>query len=139
VRTEEAKLNDLSVGNRAAAMAPHLQSLLDDREVQAAIRRLAAAGRKTYERARGQRPTKALNDKRLRRRVQEAAIATWQVWTALDAAQTRPRRPRWRRRLVLVMTAAGGAYGLYMVSNADGREALRGLIPNHDASSEGSS
>jgi hypothetical protein len=132
-------LNDLSVGDRAAAMAPHLQSLLDDREVQAAIRRLAGAGRKTYERARGQRPGKALNDKRLRRRVQEAAIATWQVWAAVDAAQTPRRRPRWRRRLVLVVTAVGGTYGLYMVSNADGREVLRGLIPNQDASSEGSS
>jgi hypothetical protein len=132
-------LNDLSVGDRAAAMAPYLRSLLDDREVQAAVRRLAGAARRTYERARGQRLQKALTDKRLRRRVQEAAIATWQVWAALDATQTRRSRPRWRRRLVLGLTAAGGAYSLYMASNADGRETLRGLIPNHDASSEVSS
>lgn len=132
-------MNDLSVSDRAAAMAPYLQPLLDDREVHAAVRRLAETGRKTYERARGERPGKALKDKRLRRRVQEAAIATWQVWTAIDAAQTRRRRPLWRRRLLLVLAAAGSTYGAYLVSNADGRAALRDLMPSHDASHQSSS
>ena len=132
-------MNDSSVGERVAAMTPYLQSMLDDRELRAAVRRLTVAGRKTYEAARGQRPGKALNDQRLRRRVQEAAIATWQVWAAVDAAQTRRRRPRWRWRSVLALTIAGAAYGLYVVSSAGGRSTRRGLIPNHDARSERSS
>ena len=130
-------MNDSSVGERVAAMTPYLQSMLDDRELRAAVRRLTVAGRKTYEAARGQRPGKALHDQRLRRRAQEAAIATWQVWAAVDAAQTRRRRPRWRWRSAL--TIAGAAYGLYVVSSAGGRSNLRGLIPNHDARSERSS
>lgn len=81
----------MSVSDRVAAAVPHLQTVLDDPEVQDALRRTASAGRQTYRRARGKSPGKAVGD----------------------------------------------GYGVYFVSSADGREALRNLI-NHDASSQSS-
>jgi hypothetical protein len=127
----------MAVSDRAVAAAPYLQALMDDSEVRSALRRTASAGRDTYRRARGKRPGKAVKDKRLRRRAQEAAIASWTLVCAIDAAQAR-RRPRRGRRALLVLVALAGAYGAYLVSNDDGRETLRDLITNRDASSQGS-
>lgn len=114
----------MSVSDRAAALAPYLETLLDDREVQAAARRAVTAGRETYQRARGKSPAKAAEDKQLRRRAQQAAAATWEVWVAVTAPETR-RRPRWRRRLVFVTVVATGAYA---ASNAEIRGAALGLF-----------
>lgn len=120
----------MSVSDRAAAARPYLQAVLDDREVQAALRRTASTGRETYRRARGKSPGKAVKDKRLRRLAQQAALAGWQLAAAIEAAQA-PRRPRRARRAVLVLGGLAGAYGVYLVSNADGRETLRDLVnPN---------
>ena len=130
---------DLSVSDRASAVRPYLRPVLEDREVRDAVMRLAGAGRETYRRARGKSPTEAVNDKRLRRRAGRAVLASWQLLEAIEAAQTRPRRPRRPRRVALVLIAAASAYGAYLVSNADGRNALRGLIPDHHASSRSSS
>ena len=107
----------MTAKNRIAELEWYLDSLLNDREVQAALRRAAAAGRQTYKRARGQPASRAIKDKQLRRRAQAAAVAIWQVWEALDAAQTR-RRPRWRRRLLLASVAAGGAYAAFLATKA---------------------
>ncbi len=124
-------MGESSARDRLAAVTPYLEPLLYDREVQGAVRRAAEAGRRTYLRARGKPPAEALKDKRLRRRARSTAIAAWQVWAAVDAAHSR-RRPRWRRRLLLVPVAVAGAYGVYLASNADGREALRRMIPDRD-------
>jgi hypothetical protein len=128
---------EMWVSDRAAAAAPYLRAVLEDREVQDALRRVAGRGRDAIRRARGQSPGKAVKDKRLRRRAQQAAAASWELLAAIEAAQT-PRRPRRGRRLMLVLTVIAGAYGAYLVSNADGREALRGLFTNRDASSQSS-
>ncbi len=128
----------MSVSDRAAAAAPYLQRVLDDPEVQDALRQATSAGRDTYRRARGKSPGEAVKDKRLRRRAQRAATASWQLVAAIDAAQTR-RPPRRGRRVVFVLAVLAGTYGAYLVSNADGREVLRGLISNRDASSQSSS
>ena len=82
----------MPVSDRAAALAPYLRSVLDDREVQAAVRRAVTAGRDTYQRARGKSPAEAVKDKRLRRRAQQAVAATWEVWVAVTAPETRRRR-----------------------------------------------
>jgi hypothetical protein len=111
------------VNDRAAAAAPYVERLLYDPEVQAALRRAAAAGRETYERARGRSPGKLVQDQRLRRRAQQAATATWEVWTALTTPP--PRRPRWRRRLLLVAAACGG---LVLAVSGDARAALLDLV-----------
>ena len=124
----------MSVSDRAAALAPYLETLLDDREVQAAARRAVTAGRETYQRARGKSPAEAIEDKQLRRRAQQALAATWEVWVAVTAPEAR-RRPRWRRRLALVTAVAVGAYA---ASNAETRVAVLGLFGGHGAQPAGS-
>jgi hypothetical protein len=124
----------MSVSGRAAAIAPYLGTLVDDPEVQAAARRAVTAGRATYQRARGKDPAKALEDKQLLRRAQQTLAATWEVWVAVTAPQTR-RRPRWRRRLVFVTAVATGAY---VASNAEIRGAALGLFGGHGALGAGS-
>lgn len=119
----------MPVSDRTAALAPYLRSLLDDREVQAAARRALTAGRETYQRARGKSPARAIRDKQLRRRAERAVAATWEVWVALSAPETH-RRPRRRRRLVLVTAVA---VGVYVASNAETRGAALGLFGGHGA------
>ncbi len=124
----------MSVSDRATALAPYLETFLDDREVQAAARRAVTAGHETYQRARGKGPAKAIEDKQLRRRAQQAVAATWEVWMAVTAPETR-RRPRWRRRLVLVTAVAVSAY---VALNDETREAALGLFGGGGALSAGS-
>ena len=124
----------MSVSARAATLVPYLEAVLDDREVQAAARRAVTAGRETYQRARGKGPAKAIEDKHLRRRALQAVAATWEVWVAVTAPETR-RRPRWRRRLVVVTAVATSAY---VASNAEIRGAALGLFGGHGAQSAGS-
>jgi hypothetical protein len=127
----------MAVIDRAAAAAPYLQTALDDPEVHDALRRAASAGRDAYRRARGTSPGKAIKDKRVRHRVHRAVVASWQLVAAIDAAQTR-RRPRRGRRAMWALVVLAGTYGAYLVSSADGREALRGLIANRGVSAQGS-
>jgi hypothetical protein len=121
----------MSVSDRAAALAPYAEQLLNNKDVQDAIQRAAGAGRDTVQRARGQGAAKAVKDKRLRRRVQQTAQASWDVWTAVESAATR-RRPRWRRRIVLVTLAAAGTF---VALNAEARQTVLGLVSNTDSSS----
>lgn len=114
----------MPMSDRAAALGPYLQTLLYDREVQDAINRAMAAGRETFLRARGKSPGKAIKDKRLRDRAQEAVAATLQVWAAMSEPEPR-RRPRWGRRLVVVTTVAAG---VYVAANAETRQAVLGLL-----------
>ena len=124
----------MPVIDKTAALAPYLRSVLDDREVQAAVRRAVTAGRDTYQRARGKSPAEAVSDKRLRRRARQAVAATWEVWLAVTAPEPR-RPPRWRRRLVLVTAVSVGTYA---ASNAEMREAVLGLFGGDGARSAGS-
>ena len=127
----------MSVTDRAAAAAAYVQPLLYDQEVHSAVRQMAMAGHKTYQRALAKGPAKAVKDKRLRRRASQTMVAAWQVWAALDAAQARPR-PRRARRLSTMVIVAGSVFGLYLASDADRRGALRRLIPSHAPSSQSS-
>ncbi len=124
----------MSVSDTAATLTQYLETVLDDREVQAAARRAVTAGHETYQRARGKGPAKAIEDKQLRRRAQQAVAATWEVWVAVTAPEAR-RRPRWRRRPVLVTTVAAGAY---VASNAEIRGVALGLFADHGARAAGS-
>jgi hypothetical protein len=127
----------MSMSDRAAAAEPYVRRVLDDREVQDAFRRAASAGRDTYLHARGKSPGKAVKDKRLRRRAHRAAIASWQLVAAIDAAHS-GREPRRGRRVMFILAVLAGTYGAYLASNADGRAALRGLIAKRDVSSQSS-
>ncbi len=124
----------MSVSDRAAALAPYIETLLEDREVQAAIGRAARASREIYERGRGKSPAEAVRDKRLRYRAQQAVAATWDLWAAVSAPETH-RRPHWGRRLVLVTVVAAGAY---VASNPEARTAAAGLIGSRGPRSAGS-
>jgi hypothetical protein len=127
----------MSVTDRAAQAAPYLQRVLDDPEVQGALRRATSAGRDTYQRARGRSPGEAIKDRRFQRRARRAALASWQLIAAIDAARTRPR-PRRGRRVAFGLAVLAGTYGAYLASNADAREALRGLIAKRDTSAQNS-
>ncbi len=119
----------MSVSDRATAVAPYLQQLLYDREVQAVGRRAASAGREAYQRARGKSPEEAVKDKKLWRRAQQAATEALHLWTAIEAAPKR-RRPRRLRWIALVGIGAGVAYVAF---NAQARQTILGLITNHGA------
>ncbi|MGZ4179551.1 MAG: hypothetical protein ACXVUL_02540 [Solirubrobacteraceae bacterium] len=123
----------MSVNDRAAALAPYAEQLLNNRDVQDAIQRAASAGRDSFQRARGTSPAKAVKDKRLQRRLQETAHATFDAWTAVAESGKPKRRARWGRRIVLVAVAAAGAF---VALNADARETVLGLLPNSSESQQ---
>lgn len=116
----------MSLNDRAAALAPYAEQLLNNRDVQEAIQRAANAGRDSIHRARGNSPKKAVKDKRLQRRLQETAQASWEAWIAVSESSKPKRRSHWGRRIVVLSVAAAGAY---MALNTDARETVLGLLP----------
>jgi hypothetical protein len=122
-----------SLNDRAAALAPYAEQLLNNRDVQNAIQRAANAGRDSYQRARDTSPRKAVTDKRLQRRLQDTAKASYEAWTAVAEAGKPKRRARWGRRVLVVTIAAAGAF---VALNTDARETVLGLLPNSSDSSQ---
>jgi hypothetical protein len=121
----------MSVNDRAAALAPYAEQLLNNRDVQDAIQRAASAGRDSYQRARGISPRKAVTDKRLQQRLQETARASFDAWTAVAESPKRKRRARWGRRIAVLTVAAAGAF---VALNTDARETVLGLLPKSSES-----
>ena len=121
----------MPINDRAAALAPYAEQLLNNRDVQDAIQRAASAGRDSYKRARDTGPRKAVTDKRLQRRLQETAQASFAAWTAVAESPKRKRRARWGRRVVLVTVAAAGAF---VALNTDARQTVLGLLPSSSES-----
>jgi hypothetical protein len=122
----------MTLNDRAAALAPYAEQLLNNRDVQDALQRAATAGRDSYQRARGTGPRKAVTDKRLQRRLQDAAQASFEAWTAVADAG-KPKRPRWGRRVLVVSVVAAGAF---VALNTDARETVLGLLPSSSDSSQ---
>jgi hypothetical protein len=122
-----------SLNDRAAALAPYAEQLLNNRDVQNAIQRAANAGRDSYQRARDTSPRKAVTDKRLQRRLRDTAKASYEAWTAVAEAGKPKRRARWGRRVLVVTIAAAGAF---VALNTDARETVLGLLPNSSDSSQ---
>jgi hypothetical protein len=122
-----------SLNDRAAVLAPYAEQLLNNRDVQDAIQRAATAGRDSFQRARGTSPRKAVKDKRLQRRLQDTAQASFDAWTAVADAGKPKRRARWGRRVLVVTVAAAGAF---VALNTDARETVLGLLPNSSDSSQ---
>ena len=123
----------MSLNDRASALAPYAEQLLNNRDVQDALQRAASAGRDSFQRARGTSPKKAVKDKRLQRRLQETAQASWDAWTAVSEAGKPKRRARWGRRIVVVSVAAAGAF---VALNTDARQTVLGLLPKSSDSSQ---
>ena len=122
----------MSINDRAAALAPYAEQLLNNRDVQDALQRAANAGRDSYHRARSTSPRKAVTDKRLQRRLQETAEASFAAWTAVAEAPKRKHRARWGRRVLVVTVAAAGAF---VALNPDARETVLGLLPGSSSNS----
>ena len=119
----------MALSDRAAVLAPYVQRLLYDREAQDAVRRAVAATRDAYGRARSKSARQALEDRKLRRRLQQAVRAVAEFWCVI--AEPSPRRHRrWGRGLVVL---AVGAAGVFVAANADARERILGLLGRNDA------
>jgi len=119
----------MALSDRAAVPAPYLGRLLYDEEAQDAVRRVVAGTRDAYGRARGKSARRALEDKKLRRRLQQAVRAVVEFWCVI--AEPSPRRNRrWGRGLVVL---AVGAAGVFVAANAEVREKVLALLGRNDA------
>jgi hypothetical protein len=114
----------MALSDRAVALTPYLRQLLYDEEAQDAARRTVGATRGAYGRARGKNSRQALRDKKLRRQLQDALQAAWDLWCAISEPAPR-RKPRRRRRLAIL--ALCGA-GVFVAVNAQARERVLDLV-----------
>ena len=118
----------MSINDRAAALAPYAEQLLNNRDVQDALQHAAAdAGRDSYQRARNTSPRKAVTDKRLQRRLQETAQASFAAWTAVARSPPSASSAHAGVARVLVVTVA--AAGAFVALNTDARDTVLGLLP----------
>lgn len=90
-------------------VAPYVDRVMNDSDLQDRIRQTVKTGGKTAKRARSKGAKRGAGDAKLRNQ----AIAT--IATAngvLNAIQEPPKKPkkRWLRRLLLLAVLAGGAY-----------------------------
>jgi hypothetical protein len=107
----------MAVSDRAAAVGTYAQQLLDNQDVQTSARRAADATRAAYQRARGQDPRKAVQDRKLRRRVTTAVAAAGEFLGAVSETPPKPRS-KWPRRLVLLAILGSAAW---LISNENVR------------------
>jgi hypothetical protein len=119
----------MTLSDRAAAAAPYAQQLLNDRDVQDAIRRAFEATRGVYAGGRGKRAGQAVNDKKLRRQLQQAVTAVGELASALSAPK--PQRKPSRRGKVAALAAVSAA--AFFVLNADARELVLARLAGNDA------
>jgi hypothetical protein len=103
----------MAVSDRAAAAGTYAQQLLDNQDVLASARQAADATRAAYQRARGQDPREAVQDRKLRRRVTDAVTAAGEFLGAVSETPAKPKSP-WPRRIALVAIIGAGAW---LISN----------------------
>jgi hypothetical protein len=117
-------MTTMAVSDRAAAVGTYAQQLLDNQDVQASARQAADATRAAYQRARGQDPRKAVQDRKLRRRVTSAVAAAGEFLGAVSETPAEPKSPWPRRFAVLALLGAG----VWMISNQAVRARLQELL-----------
>jgi hypothetical protein len=83
----------VAVSDHAAAVGTYAQQLLDNQDAQATARQAVDATRATYQRARGQDPRKAVQDRMLRRRVTNAVTAAGEFLAAVSETPPKPKSP----------------------------------------------
>jgi hypothetical protein len=114
----------MTVSDRAAAVGGYAQQLLDNQDVQNTARQAADATRAAYQRARGQDPRKAVQDRKLRRRVTAAVAAAGEFLGAVSETPPKPKS-RWPRRIAVLTILAVGAW---LVGNEEIRTRIQGLL-----------
>jgi hypothetical protein len=114
----------MALSDRAAAVATYAQQLLDNQDVQASARQAADATRAAYQRARGQDPRKAVQDRKLRRRVTAAVAAMGKFVGAVSETPAKPKSP-WPRRIALLAIIGAGSW---LISNGAVRARIQGLL-----------
>jgi hypothetical protein len=114
----------MAVSDRAAAVGTYAQQLLDNQDVQASARQAGDATRAAYQRARGQDPRKAVQDRKLRRRVTDAVNAAGMFLRAVSETPPKPKS-RWPRRIVLLAILGVAAW---LISNDTVRARVQGLM-----------
>jgi hypothetical protein len=114
----------MAVSDRAAAVGTYAQQLLDNQDVQTSARQAADATRAAYQRARGQDPRKAVQDRKLRHRVTDAVTAAGEFLGAVSETPPKPKSA-WPRRIATL--AVIGA-GVWLISNQAARARLHGLL-----------
>jgi hypothetical protein len=114
----------MAVSDRATAVGTYAQQLLDNQDVLASAREAADNARAAYQRARGQDPRKAVQDRKLRRRVTNAVRAAGEFLGAVSETPPKPKSP-WPRRLALLAIVGAAAW---LISNQAVRARIQGLM-----------
>ena len=114
----------MAVSDRAAAIGAYAQQLLENNDVRETARHAADATRAAYQRARGQDARKAVQDRKLRRRVTTAVAAVGEFAGAVSQAPP-TQKSRWPRRIALLAVIGAGAW---LVSNTAVRARVEGLL-----------
>jgi hypothetical protein len=122
----------MALSDRAAAIAPYAQQLLENDDVRDTARQAADATRAAYQRARGQHARKAVQDRKLRRRVSGAVAAVGEFAGAVSKAPPKPKSP-WPRRLVVFAVIGTG---VWLISTPAVRGRIEGLFSQKDRSDD---
>jgi hypothetical protein len=96
----------MNATDQISRIRPYLERLLRDEYIQEQIGDAVTGLRRSSRRAKGQRATEALKDRRLRNQIGAAAGSL----TAATRAITQPEPPKrhWLRRALLLAAAGGG-------------------------------
>jgi len=106
----------MSVADRAAALGPYAQRLIENQEVQANLERALAASRDAYGRARDKkRKSEAVQDRQIQRRLLEAVQAAREVLETVAAEREKQQRNRRGRVLAGAGLVAAGAAAVGLV------------------------
>jgi hypothetical protein len=104
-------------------VSPYARQLLENKDVHEQLRRSAGRARHAWAGARNKKnPKKAVEDRRVRVRARQSAMAARDAVLTLRKAPQQEQRRRRRRRLLLIVAVVGSA-GLVMLN-----ERVRGQI-----------
>lgn len=98
----------MAVSDRAAAIVPYAQQLLENNDVRDPARQAADATRAAYQRARGRDAREAVQDRKLRRRV-TAAVAAMEEFLVTDGIGLRCGPPSLSACAAPPASGAGGS------------------------------
>jgi hypothetical protein len=107
----------MPASDQLSRLAPYAQRLLDDDAVQGQIDRAFSNLRSGAKRARGKGPKQAASDRKTRRQLTAAAVATTQIVRALREPSP-PKRHRGRRVAALSLLAGAAVVGYRQLSAA---------------------